>query len=215
MKAYEIRKESEGKWRKVKESGVVLIGKAHCEALTLAILFHSLLQVWKMYLRRLRSTVLQVREVMLKMSSDRPSYAQCHNVMRNPAVSWYINSIYQVIEIYILYIYILKYIEILLCLLCLDVKCDRIRRTGTNLQERSCSPAHFVALRWSSCFNGRISLISSRKTHCRPQHLQGESTSVRLPTFLKHSKIKLIQSYWIRFNPYSILIQSLFNLSHV
>ena len=113
-------------------------------------------------------------------------------------------------NIYTVYIYILKYIEILLCLLCLDVKCDRIRRTGTNLQERSCSPAHFVALRWSSCFNGRISLISSRKTHCRPQHLQGESTSVRLPTFLKHSKIKLIHSYWIIFNPYAIL--AMFNM---
>ena len=52
--------------------------------------------------------MLQVREVMLKMSSDRPSYAQCHNVMRNPAVSWYINSIYQVIEIYNIYIYTLN-----------------------------------------------------------------------------------------------------------
>lgn len=168
--------------------------------------FHSLLQVWKMYLRRLRSTVLQVREVMLiimlKMSCK---LRQCLGISTE-----FFMPVYGILFKDIERLCVLLHIAMLHMSHCYDFSMsmsadvrNRIRRTGTNLQERSSSPQwiHGRPIR-VSFRRSHFQLVGCwyfRKTNCRPQHLQGALLSCR-PTSFKHLP-------W--FNP-----QSWINLSH-
>jgi hypothetical protein len=128
---------------------------------------------------KLCSRCLQTDKVMLNV------YAQCHNVMRNPAVSWYINSIYQVIEIYILYIYIywniLKY-----CYVCYVWMWNVIESGELGRTSRRDHAVRRISLRFVDL---RVSMVGFR-------WFPAGKPTVDLSTFKARALLSVFRHFW-------------------